>query len=80
MNVLFLLPDPDQPGLTDAERLGLRVRNDASITGQCACGAIMTLDGMEHEHDCPAVSPLIERLARRLGDAGRYIAVERHIA
>jgi hypothetical protein len=55
---LYLLPDA-------AERLALTVRNDASLTGRCACGAEGELVHLapriaelrfEHEHDCPAVA------------------------
>ena len=36
---LYLLPDPDQPGLTETERLAIMVRNSATLTGKCARGA-----------------------------------------
>ena len=74
---LFILPDPEQPGLREKERLALRVRNSATITGRCACGAEVRFPSspgstawvpMRHERDCPATSPIHERIARRLGD------------
>jgi hypothetical protein len=60
---LFMLPsvpDAGPPDLKDA----LAIRNAASVSGQCRCGATGTLQGPDrygvmhlvfmHEHDCPA--------------------------
>jgi hypothetical protein len=70
-------------------KLGLRLRNEANMTGRCACGAVAEAfevldDGtlrpvakvgagagrayyvkLEHENDCPAISPELERAAVR---------------
>lgn len=86
LRTLFVLPDPDQAGLTPGERLALTLRRDASISGVCVCGAtakpiryrkgqIMQLP-FEHEHDCPAADgPHLERMVKRLGSALQYRAV-----
>lgn len=70
---LGVLPDPDAPNLTASERLAVRTRNAASITGRCACGAVASAAGadalasMVHEDDCPAISKAMRRAARKLG-------------
>jgi hypothetical protein len=78
--VLFVLPDPEQPGLTPAERLGLTIRNAATASGRCACGAFARVAWaghvvIEHERGCPAASPALDQLADRLGSRGRYTFV-----
>jgi hypothetical protein len=77
-----IVPSPSQPGLSPAERLALTVRRDATMRGACACGARaepaqvrgggVAVMPLLHMDDCPAVSPLLERLAGRLGDRGVY--------
>jgi hypothetical protein len=76
---LGVLPDPDGPGLTTAERVALRVRNAATVTGRCACGATAgpaPLPGihhtarMEHEGGCPAHSPAAQSAMRKLARRG----------
>lgn len=59
----------------EAERLALTVRLDATASLVCACGARarvieQELSGvthavMEHENNCPAVSPVANRAMRR---------------
>jgi hypothetical protein len=93
VRVLFLLPSPTQPGLTDAERVALTLRRDATITRRCVCGATAALPRvrpgevahywMAHEPDCPAADgPHLERLVRRLGANLKYepIVVEMEVA
>jgi hypothetical protein len=86
VRVLHIIPDVSQPGLTEAERLALTVRNDASVSGACACGARSSpnratrraLKGelvvfpMVHRPDCPAISPVLEELVDRLGPDLRF--------
>ena len=82
LRALVLLPDPEQPELREEERIALRVRNSATVTGRCACGAELDFSSLQagdvsraaitHESDCPAVSQALERLARRLGKRVRY--------
>jgi hypothetical protein len=87
IRALYVCPSPDTPGLTPAERLALTIRRDATVTGRCARGATMRVDGkgavvhavMEHEEDCPAADgPHLRRLAERLGDRLRsdFVVVE----
>lgn len=82
MRAIVVVPDPNQPGLTPAERLALQVRVDALLAGRCACGARGTIHatehglaiaGFAHEPDCPAISPALERLAARLGERLAYL-------
>ncbi len=79
----MLLPSPNQPGLTPAERLALTIRRDATVTGRCLCGAVapcvrarrgeVTHYSMFHEADCPAADgPHLQALAARLGAAMEY--------
>lgn len=89
LRALVVIPDPEQPGLTPAEQLALRIRAAATISGRCACGATWTLPpdeqagmahvGMEHEPDCPAASPLLDTLAERMGDRLRLVTVAAEI-
>jgi hypothetical protein len=72
------------PRLTVAERMALTVRNAATASGRCACGATvrnvrrLDLPGpdrhyraeMQHEPDCPAISKAALRAARKLGQHG----------
>jgi hypothetical protein len=54
-------------GATAAEQLALEIRNSASATGRCVCGAVARYVGTDdlgfghilfgHEPDCPAISP-----------------------
>jgi hypothetical protein len=78
VRAVFVLPDPDQPGLTAAERVALRVRNDATLTGRCVCGATaprpryrrgaVGVLPMRHAADCPAADgPVPDAIARRFG-------------
>jgi hypothetical protein len=80
---LCVVPSPNSPGLTTAERLALTLRRDATISGRCACGATMPRvrarrgevvhAAMRHEPECPAADgPHIEALVRRLGNALQY--------
>jgi hypothetical protein len=92
IRALLVIPDPDQPGLSRSEQLGLRLRADATISGRCACGAScppirfrpgdIRVVPMEPEADCPATSPEVERLAYRLGAAlqFRQVIVEFKVA
>jgi hypothetical protein len=51
---------------TPAERLALEIRNSATTSGRCICGAVAEFAGVDehgfghvvwrHEPDCPAVS------------------------
>jgi hypothetical protein len=86
VRALVLVPSPDQPGLTDAERLALRLRAEATATGRCACGARWTPRQarrgevvhvrMLHENDCPAADgPHLQRLAERLGESIVYESI-----
>ena len=78
----MLLADPEQPGLTPREREVIRIRNGATTTGRCACGAALNLAGVVagevnvlsivHEDDCPATSNAVERAERRLGTQLAY--------
>lgn len=72
---LGIFPDPATPGLSPAESLAIATRNAASMTGRCACGAVASgkpsrgqeaFPAINHEHDCPAASPIIEAAIRRL--------------
>jgi hypothetical protein len=80
---LFVVPSPNQPGLTEAERFALRLRRDATVTGRCVCGAVRrpvranraTLNhaAMVHENDCPAADGShFQRLVERLGPGIAY--------
>jgi hypothetical protein len=63
--VFFLVQEPRE-GATAAERLALEIRNRATLTGRCACGAVARFRGVDelgrghlvwtHEPDCPATS------------------------
>src|SRR5213079_1834287 len=75
---LYVVPSPATPGLSAPERLALTLRRDATISGRCACGALLPRirirrgelvhAAMEHEADCPAAGgPRVEALVRRLG-------------
>jgi len=39
LRVLAVVPDASDPRLTRSERMALTVRNAATATGRCACGA-----------------------------------------
>jgi hypothetical protein len=68
--VLVLVRDPRE-GATAAERIALTVRNEATLTGRCICGAtpedVQELGPgvyravFRHEDDCPAISPAAYR-------------------
>jgi hypothetical protein len=84
IRALIIVPDPDQPGLTRAERLALTLRRDATASGRCACGAtaprVRAQPGavnhrtMRHEHDCPAADgPVLEAMVERLGSRLEYV-------
>lgn len=85
LRALVLLPDPEQAGLTERERIALRLRNDATLSRLCVCGALATRPryrrggverfSMLHESDCPAASEVCDEIARRLGPELRYRAV-----
>jgi hypothetical protein len=70
---LAILPSAGDDA-SDAVRLALSVRNAASVSGRCACGAVASSPvevapgvfsvTFEHEHDCPAAAPEFERAAR----------------
>jgi hypothetical protein len=62
----FVLVSEPRDGATAAEQLALEIRNNASVTGRCICGATPE-DVQElapgiyravfrHENDCPATS------------------------
>jgi hypothetical protein len=66
---LVLVPEPCE-GATAAERIALTVRNSATLTGRCACGATPDVEELapgvyravfRHEDDCPAISPAAYR-------------------
>jgi hypothetical protein len=93
VRALMLVPSPDQPGLTSAERLALSLRRDATVTGRCICGAVaprvrarwgeVTHYSMLHESGCPAADgPHLRALARRLGSDLAYetVVVELEVA
>lgn len=70
---LAFLPSPTADAAPNV-RLGLRLRNEASLTGRCACGAagemVVLAPGLysirfEHEDDCPAISPALQRALER---------------
>jgi hypothetical protein len=78
VRALYLVPSPNMPGLTAAERVALTLRRDATIAGRCACGAtfprVVVRRGrhvdveMRHEPDCPAADgPHLVRMLERLG-------------
>jgi hypothetical protein len=77
VRAVYILPDPNQPGLLERDRIALRIRNDATISGTCACGATSgpvryragetRMLEMEHEPGCPATSNAIEQLVDRIG-------------
>jgi hypothetical protein len=87
LRALVLVPSPDQPGLTEAERIALRLRAEATATGRCVCGAhwkptrkirrgAVVHVRMLHESDCPAADgPHLQRLAERLGDSILYDSI-----
>lgn len=63
---LVVLPQaPD--GSSDAADLGIRVRNEATLTGRCVCGGVagelveiepgVCRVAIAHEPGCPAVAP-----------------------
>jgi len=76
---VVIVPDLESPRLTIAERMALSVRNAATVSGRCACGAVIqglpdelvpgefTHVRMVHEDDCPAISNAALRGARKLG-------------
>ena len=76
--ILALLPTSTADA-SDAVKLGLRLRNEASVTGRCECGAIagdvVELEpgvfniSFEHTPTCPAASPELERAIRN-GEIG----------
>jgi hypothetical protein len=93
LRALVLVPSPDQPGLTESERIALRLRAEATATGRCVCGArwkptrvrrgAVVHVRMLHESDCPAADgPHLRRLAERLGHSITYdsIVVEFKVA
>jgi hypothetical protein len=68
--MLVLVQEP-RDGSTVAERVALGIRNSATLTGRCACGATPE-DVQElapgvfravfrHEDDCPAISAAAAR-------------------
>ena len=81
LRAIVLVPDASDPRLTVAERIALTVRNGATGTGRCACGAVGEVPAgkivagetnygvMRHEPDCPAVSKAAYRAIRKLGGA-----------
>jgi hypothetical protein len=67
--MLAIVREPRE-GATAAERIALTVRNSATLTGKCACGATPDVEELapgvyravfRHEDDCPAVSPAAYR-------------------
>lgn len=86
VRTLLVVPSPNTPGLTAAERLALMLRRDANIAGRCVCGAtfprVRYRHGgvlhavMTHASDCPAADePTLSRMVDRLGAALEYEAV-----
>ena len=71
--ILGLLPSAGDDA-SDAVRLALRLRNEATATGRCACSAMISepvelAPGVfraviEHEADCPAANPNLARAIR----------------
>jgi hypothetical protein len=70
LRTLVLVPEPRE-GATVAERIALTVRNSATLSGWCICGAtpedVQELASgvycvvFHHEDDCPAISPAAHR-------------------
>ena len=78
LRAVAIVSDAGGPGLTSAERVALTIRNDATATGRCACGATWELPvalipgtinrgRMIHEDDCPAISPAAFRAISKSG-------------
>lgn len=71
--VLVVLPQAPN-GSSDAAELGIRVRNEATLTGRCVCGAVaddpvkiepgVYRVAIAHEPGCPAVNPETLRAIR----------------
>jgi hypothetical protein len=92
VRALVIVADPEQPGLSPAERLALRLRVAANVSGSCVCGARMApvriragelqVVPLEHHDCCPAISPIIDRVAARLGPRllFRSVVVEMRVA
>ena len=93
VRTLMVVPSPDSPGLTTAERLALTLRRDATVSGRCACGATLPRiryrpgrvvhAAIEHEPDCPAADgPHLQQMAARLGGRLRYdhVLIELEVA
>jgi hypothetical protein len=67
---IVFVPEPREDA-TAAERLALEIRNRATLTGRCACGAVAHFRGVDelgcghlvwtHEPDCPAISSAARR-------------------
>ena len=78
---VVIVPRLDHPQLTITETMALSVRNAATVSGRCACGAAIQglpdefVPGefidirMVHEDDCPAISTAALRGARKLRTA-----------
>lgn len=84
MSEKHLIVSDSDPALaqSESERVALSVRASANAHLVCACGATprvvaTELDGrlthavMEHENNCPAVSPVANRAMRRAQRKGR---------
>lgn len=84
LGVLAVVPDASDPRLSRSERMALTVRNAATATGRCACGAQAEgvparlvpgeayLAEMHHESDCPAVSSAARRAGRKVAHAAAH--------
>jgi hypothetical protein len=81
LRTIAVVPSANNPRLTVAERMALTVRNAATASGKCACGAVIqglpdkliprefTHIRMVHEDDCPAISKAALRAMRKIGGA-----------
>ncbi len=67
MNVAYVVIRPS-PALPHPVRQALARRRQATLTGRCACGARLSLEGrighatMGHESDCPASNDALRAL------------------
>ena len=90
VRVLFLLSDPSDPRLTPEEALRIELRNRATMTGRCVCGARaprpvmrageVTAFPIEHKQDCPyADVALLKAIMARIHDLPRMKPIEAEI-
>ena len=60
---LVVLPLPLEAA-SEAAKLGLSVRAQATLSGRCACGATTSGGTIEHEDHCPATAKAVEEAVR----------------